>query len=132
MNDEIIHKWIIKAENDYKIAFDELYSNEPTYDMVCFHFQQCAEKYLKAFLIFHNQEITKTHNISFLISRCAEIDPDFVQLLGEKTERLTYYAVEARYPDDFYMPTDEETRQAMETVENMKQFINSKIKHRKS
>jgi HEPN domain-containing protein len=128
MNDDVVLKWILKAENDLKTAFDEVSSYEPAYDMVCFHLQQCAEKYLKAYLIFHNQEITKTHNISFLLNQCLRIESGFEQFIGEQTDRLTYYAVEARYPDDFYMPTHEESQQALEIVESLKQFIFPKIR----
>ena len=39
--------------------------------------QQSAEKFLKAFLVFHGNEIPKTHNIEFLLERCKIIDTSF-------------------------------------------------------
>jgi len=52
MNTETVRKWILKAENDLKIARDEIQTKEPATDAICFHAQQCVEKYLKAFLVF--------------------------------------------------------------------------------
>jgi len=44
----------------------------PVTDAICFHAQQCGEKYLKPF--------RKTQNIAELIEFCAEIDGDFQKL----------------------------------------------------
>jgi len=52
----------------------------PTTDAICFHAQQCAEKYLKAYLIFNGKEVRRTHDIAELISQCSEVDPEFAEL----------------------------------------------------
>jgi HEPN domain-containing protein len=42
-------EWVEKAEGDFAAAERELaVVVDPNYDAVCFHAQQCAEKYLKA------------------------------------------------------------------------------------
>ncbi len=56
MNEDVVKKWMHKANNDLKIGKDEQATIEPVADMICFHMQQCVEKYLKAFLIFHGKE----------------------------------------------------------------------------
>jgi len=61
MNPETVRQWFTKANNDLKTGKDELNTENPATDTVCFHAQQCAEKYLKGFLAFHDQEIKKTH-----------------------------------------------------------------------
>lgn len=44
-------EWVEKAEGDYATAKRESrVRRNPNYDAVCFHAQQMAEKYLKAFL----------------------------------------------------------------------------------
>lgn len=43
-------EWIEKAEGDISIAMREMAASEPVWDGICFHAQQCAEKYLKALL----------------------------------------------------------------------------------
>lgn len=62
---------------------------------------------------------------------CIEIDSDFEKLLKMDAHTLTDYAVEARYPDDFYMPSAEETERAVEITDTVKQFILKKIKFTK-
>jgi len=64
---ELVKNWIIKAENDFKIGVDELDTENPVTDAICFHMQQCAEKYLKAYLTLHKKYFRKTHNIAELI-----------------------------------------------------------------
>ena len=58
MIDEIIKLWIIKADNDLKAGKDEFVTENPATDTVCFHMQQCVEKYLKVFLVFKSKEIS--------------------------------------------------------------------------
>jgi HEPN domain-containing protein len=46
---QITREWIEKAEGDFATAEREAAVDQsPNYDAVCFHTQQCAEKYLKA------------------------------------------------------------------------------------
>jgi HEPN domain-containing protein len=48
---ELTAEWVDKAEGDFDTARRELrVRHRPNYDAVCFHAQQTAEKYLKAFL----------------------------------------------------------------------------------
>lgn len=47
----LTREWIEKAEGDFATASREIRVRKvPNYDAVCFHAQQCAEKYLKALL----------------------------------------------------------------------------------
>jgi len=59
--------WIRKAENDLKIAKDERLTENSTTDMICFHAQQCVEKYLKAYLIAKGISFRKTHDITEIL-----------------------------------------------------------------
>jgi len=43
-------EWVRKAEGDWQVANHEAAEASPVNDAVCFHCQQCAEKYLKALL----------------------------------------------------------------------------------
>jgi HEPN domain-containing protein len=44
-------EWVEKAEWDFATANREIrVRKSPNFDAVCFHAQQCAEKYLKALL----------------------------------------------------------------------------------
>ncbi|WP_300041212.1 HEPN domain-containing protein [Methanospirillum sp.] len=64
---ESVKLWCLKAENDLKNACHEVEHEDPALDTVCFHAQQAAEKYLKAYLLFHDCEIPKTHVLMRLI-----------------------------------------------------------------
>lgn len=130
MNDDVVRKWILKAENDLKIGKDEMLTEEPATDPVCFHMQQCVEKYLKAFLIYHNQEIRKTHDIAELLTMCLEIDDTFHKLFDINAHELTDFAIEVRYPDELYFPSIEETKEAIDIAEKVKEFVLIKLKEK--
>jgi HEPN domain-containing protein len=80
MNEEAVSIWIRRAESDLKIGKDELGTEESATDAVCFHMQQCVEKYLKAFLVFRGQEFPRSHDIALLVSLCSKIDAEFARL----------------------------------------------------
>jgi HEPN domain-containing protein len=96
----VTQQWVQKAENDLQTATYTLQLGEegPT-DTICFHAQQCIEKYLKALLVLHGIEFPRTHNLGVLIARLPQqIRP---QLTPEEQERLTDYATTTRYPGDY-------------------------------
>jgi HEPN domain-containing protein len=61
----ITAEWVEKAEGDFATARRELEIDvNPNFDAVCFHAQQCAEKYLKARLIEAGIRFPKTHDLA--------------------------------------------------------------------
>lgn len=74
-------EWLFKAGNDLESARVLLASNNNLFDTAIYHTQQCAEKSLKAFLAFHNQEITKTHDLKILLKKCCALDVSFESLI---------------------------------------------------
>lgn len=127
---KLVKNWIKRAENDLKTAKDEINTDEPATDTVCFHAQQCIEKYLKAYLTFHQKHFRKTHNIAKLIELCKEISTDFNTLYQLDADKLTDYAVEVRYGEEFYFPTVEEAKKAVEIAEKVKGFVSEKLKNK--
>ncbi|MCD6408522.1 HEPN domain-containing protein [bacterium] len=130
MHNETVKKWVLKAENDLKTGKDEFQTEKPATDTICFHMQQCIEKYLKAYLIFNGKEIRKTHDIAELIELCIEIDKEFEKLYEINADDLTSYAVEIRYGEEFYFPSIEETKLAIEIAEKVKKFVLEKLKEK--
>ena len=130
MNEETVKNWITKAENDFKIGKDEMQTENPATDGICFHMQQCVEKYLKAYLIYHSKAFRKTHDIAELIELCSEIEPEFKELYKTGAVELTDYAVEVRYGDEVYFPTLEEAKEAIEVCEKVKEFVITKLKEK--
>ncbi|MCP5053171.1 MAG: HEPN domain-containing protein [bacterium] len=124
---DVVKNWILKANNDFKTGKDEMATEEPATDTICFHMQQYVEKYLKGYLVFHKVDFRKTHDIAELIELCKKIRVDFEELYGLDADSLTIYAAEIRYPDDFYMPTPEETRGCIDAAEKAVNFIKKKL-----
>lgn len=94
---ELTNEWLQKAEGDYRSARKLFYTAEPEFDAVCFHAQQCVEKYLKSILQENDIYFEKIRNLNILLSECKDIIPELVTLKGEIAE-LMAYAVEVRYP----------------------------------
>lgn len=72
-------EWIEKAEGDRAVALREMQAAEPVFDVVSFHAQQCAEKYLKAFLEERCIPFEKTHDLALLLDLAGA---DLAQLSG--------------------------------------------------
>lgn len=95
---QITQEWIEKAEGDFRTAIRELsVQRDPNYDAVCFHSQQCAEKYLKAQLQEEEIDFGKTHNLMALLDLLITRDQDW-ESLRSAVQGLSAFAVEVRYP----------------------------------
>ncbi|MBI1904191.1 MAG: HEPN domain-containing protein [Planctomycetia bacterium] len=57
-----------KAEADYRGAARLAHGAEPLHDLVCFHCQQSAEKYLKALFEEVGQRVPRTHDLDALLT----------------------------------------------------------------
>ena len=117
----ITSEWIEKAEGDFATARRELgAADRPNYDAVCFHAQQCAEKYLKAYLQEADIPIRRTHDLSELLTAVLSIEPTW-KSMTEDLNALSAFAVEYRYPGE---DADlDEAREAMEKCKNVRQII---------
>jgi HEPN domain-containing protein len=121
---EFVKQWLAKANEDLlvveKLTEDEIIATSS----VCFHCQQAAEKFLKAFLIAHGVEIRKTHNIEYLLSECSEIDKGFSVI---DPKELSDFGVDVRYPGDMYIPDVHETLEYKNIALDLKSVVESKI-----
>ena len=120
--DDLIIKWVNIADRDLMAAEQGLKVYPVLSEIVCFHCQQAAEKYLKAYLVKHQVEFQKTHSIMSLINICSTVDSEFKDKLLY-ADLLTDYAVEIRYPDEWYEPTIEEAKDAYRVACEVKQFV---------
>ena len=124
MND-LVAEWIEKARGDFNVAQRELrVRRSPNYDACCFHAQQCAEKYLKAFLVSQKTEPPRTHNLIDLLARSVSCDKAF-ELIRGALELLNAYAVDVRYPGDF--ATKEEAHDAVKAMKQVREFMQSRL-----
>jgi HEPN domain-containing protein len=96
----VVSQWMEKAENDLIVAVHtlKLGSACPS-EIVCFHSQQCIEKYLKALLVYENIDFPKTHSLKTLMDKIPlNVRPE---LSLDEQEILTNYAVFTRYPGNY-------------------------------
>ncbi len=107
--------WLAKAEHDLLNIENNLHAPDVPWDTVCFHAQQSAEKYLKAFLVFHGQPPVRTHDLVALLAACVPLSPPLATR-QQDCQKLSYYAVAARYLSDLYEPTETDARQMVEAA----------------
>ena len=100
---EILRQWVRKAEHDLEAASRIMAAEEGCpFDMVCFHCQQAAEKYMKCLLTYRGTQTPRTHDLKAL---AALIPPEQkLPLRVEDLVELNPYAVDVRYADDWREP----------------------------
>jgi HEPN domain-containing protein len=102
-------EWVEKAEEDYAAAvYLSRKRKSAVPSIVCFHCQQCAEKYLKALLVEAGIRFPKTHDLLALLKLLEAVAPFLVSFRG-KLELLNDYAVEFRYPSESATKTEART-----------------------
>lgn len=98
MNTALAQRWIWKADRDFALAIQV---GDTFPDMAAYHYQQAAEKYLKAYLVFHGVALKKTHNIGTLALLASQRDPAFSQLANiADVDAITEFATLFRYPNE--------------------------------
>jgi len=108
-----VEEWIEKAEEDFHVALSlRRARRHPAHNAVCFHAQQCVEKYLKAAMEKHGLVVHKIHALPVLLDQCAEAHPLLTPLRPDMV-RLSVYAVEFRYPGESATLEDAKTSVAI-------------------
>ena len=121
----LTQEWIEKAEEDYNMAQLARQSSCPFHNSICFHAQQCIEKYLKAWLQEANLPVPRTHNLEELLALIlptlpawSHWQPDF--------KIITDYAVDSRYPGD--SATADNAQHAIYICEAVHQAVRTSLK----
>lgn len=116
-------EWVAKAEDDPMTAAHTLKLGRacPT-GTVCFHAQQCVEKYLKAYLVCQGTCFPKTHEIEELVSLMpSRVRPN---VTAEEQALLTRYAVAPRYPGWIEVPLSD-ARRAVALARRVRKHLRS-------
>lgn len=93
----VLLEWIRRAEDDLRSAQALLKLDPVPEGNVQFALHQCAEKWLKAYLISLGQDPPFTHALVQLLDLCAATAPE-LERLRESCRALTPYALWGRYP----------------------------------
>ena len=124
---KIVKEWLAQAEEDFEFALASLKKQDKFFSRICFHFQQAAEKYLKAFIVAHDLPFKKIHDLTELVKICQQKDKTFKELL-ENAQFLTDFYIDTRYPA--FWPVGkrrEEAERAREAAQKIGNFVKEKI-----
>ena len=119
---EKVKEWLTFADDDIRLARHaaKLKSSIP-FRLVAFHAQQCAEKYLKAYLVYKNVDFPYTHSIAVLLKLCDTNIPWVKEI--QDTDVLTPYATTARYPGVDREVSKQEAMRAIDLAEKVRQKV---------
>jgi len=121
----VTREWIEKAEGDFRTAMREFRARKkPNYDAACFHAQQCAEKYMKAFLQEKGMPVDKTHDLVRLLSLMPSVIG--LQAIQSQLALLSAAAVEFRYPGE--QASKEVAKESIQTCTSVREEIRMIVK----
>ncbi|MDE0482974.1 MAG: HEPN domain-containing protein [Candidatus Poribacteria bacterium] len=118
-------EWIEKAEGDYTTV--QLLQQSPisSKDVICFHAQQCIEKYLKAWLQEADILAPRTHRLEELLNLIVPIIPNWNSWHTDFST-LSKHAVDFRYPGK--SATAENAEHAAKICNQVRQAIREALK----
>jgi len=120
MQAEIIREWIEKAEEDFGFASSSI-EHTDYFAQICFHFQQAAEKYLKAFIIANKLEFRPIHNLIELLEISRQREPR-IEEIEEDCRYLNPFYIDTRYP--VHWPTHYDKEIAIKAKNSAKKIRN--------
>jgi len=123
---EFTREWLQKAEGDFKTAGHLFQSGTDFLDGATFHSQQAAEKYLKAFLVWHQIEFPKTHDLEALLRLAGKVDDKILEILRDAVT-LTPYGVDYRYPGDYPEVTRNDAERALGLADRVRAEVRSRL-----
>jgi HEPN domain-containing protein len=122
-----VTQWLTFADDDLKMASDTLNRGAGgPYRLIAYHAQQCAEKYLKAYLVYQNVDFPYTHNIRRLLKLCGQ-RATWAQDLKD-AEQLTPYAITARYPGEDEEIAQAEASEAVDIARQVRNRVRTELK----
>lgn len=123
-------EWLDFAHMDLSSAEFLLGMHPVPVEIICYHCEQAAEKFLKAVLIYHGMEAPKTHDLVLLCKLCVQLDQSWEQLI-DACVGLSPYGVQVRYPSD--MELDEgDVASALRACREIGEFVQQQLDFRQS
>lgn len=90
-------------------------------EIICYHCQQSAEKYLKGYLIFCGMSPPRMHDLDELCKLCLKYSNTFKNIADQCSD-LTAYGVQPRYPMELILE-EEDMQQALDSAKAVKDFV---------
>jgi HEPN domain-containing protein len=132
---EEAQRWLTQAEDEFADA-DELRKRGRLY-LALFHFQQSAEKALKAYLYLETKsiQIFFTHALDDLLKIAAEANKSFSKVVHAK--KLDRYYIPTRYPNGLpggvpsrYFDDPKEAEEAMLLAKEVIELVKKEFKEK--
>ena len=120
MDKELVAEWFKFADNDIDTALLLKEMRPQHREIICYHCQQAAEKYLKGFLVSKEQRPPKIHDLTNLCNICSEHVSDFSNLLPQ-CSYLNQFGVQPRYPKELEI-TNANVEQAVKYMLEVRDF----------
>jgi len=119
-NTHIAQQWVEKAEEDFRTAEYTLTMPEQCpYSTVCFHCQQCIEKYIKALLVWRSLDFPRMHDVGELV---ALLPSDMtLPLTDDEQESMADYAVVVRYPMEVEPVDGDDAKEAVAIAKRVRE-----------
>jgi len=122
---QVAEEWMNYGDEDLRLARHAMtLSSSIPFRLIAFHAQQCAEKYLKAYLVCCGVDFPYTHDIAKLLKWCGEVD--WKKKLTTADE-LTPYAVTARYPGIRLAVSKQEAMKAIRTASRVQRVVRREL-----
>lgn len=123
---DFVEQWLKKAESDLKSARILLDADVDDYFPSAFHSQQAAEKFLKAYLVRHQIEFRKTHDLDELFILIDLVDLPLRYEIGSCVW-LSPYGVEFRYPGAYPLVDKSTAERGYEESRLVKEVVMRRI-----
>jgi len=117
----MIYAWFKYAKDDLMVATTLHKINHlDMYRGITFNCQQVIEKSIKGLLAYNKIKFDKIHDIKVLSHSLILVYPDLEDIL-KRSDKLTKYAVEFRYPESIDKPIS--TDEVLDCIEIAKLFF---------
>lgn len=109
---QLVQSWLSKAQLDLASARVLMDSAPSLLETAIYHCQQAAEKAVKSYLAFCDQEFERVHDIELLVRSAMAYTAEFAEWIDIGVQ-LTPYARIYRYPGYATGPSQEQCEQAL-------------------
>ena len=121
LNKDIADEWFSFANNDLQSAKFLVQMKPVPLEIICYHCQQSAEKYLKGYIALKGGNVIRTHDLTALSRESLKYNSSFIEINDDCIE-LVDYGVQVRYP--FHINLEERDMvKALQSAEKIKEFI---------
>lgn len=124
-NQDIAKEWFKIADTDL-LSAEFLQKMRPVpLEIICYHCQQAAEKYLKGYLASQGESVKKTHDLLLLNNACQAYDKNF-ESIRDICLMLTDFGVIVRYPYQLEI-NEADMALAIKNARQIQQFVTTSL-----